>query len=285
MAVMGFEADFHKWRYSMITLYQFQFSHYCEKIRWALDYKGLPYTKRNLLPGLHIKVAQKLATKSCLPIIVHGGTVVQDSTAIITFLDKRFPDHPLTPWDSQQAKEALEWEEYFDEEIGIPLRLLFYYHTLPDRDRALRFILNGAPWYGRPLFALIFPKVRTAMMERMNIHAESAKQSEERLLAALERLESALKERRFLVGDHFSRADLTACALLSSYCAPGKSDTEASATLPGQVCALRNKHKTSHFFGWVRDIYTAHRHVPAGNAWFKLVHAWRRAGELSSFSK
>jgi glutathione S-transferase len=35
----------------MITLYQFQFSHYCEKARWALDYKGLAYAPKNLLPG------------------------------------------------------------------------------------------------------------------------------------------------------------------------------------------------------------------------------------------
>ena len=31
--------------YSMITLYQFQFSHFCEKARWALDYKGVPYLR------------------------------------------------------------------------------------------------------------------------------------------------------------------------------------------------------------------------------------------------
>ncbi|MET1082785.1 MAG: glutathione S-transferase N-terminal domain-containing protein, partial [Burkholderiales bacterium] len=24
----------------MISLYQFQSSHFCEKVRWALDYKG-----------------------------------------------------------------------------------------------------------------------------------------------------------------------------------------------------------------------------------------------------
>ncbi|VAW80072.1 hypothetical protein MNBD_GAMMA15-1204 [hydrothermal vent metagenome] len=37
-----------------MTLYQFPISHYCEKIRWALDYKGLPYTTINPLPGSHI---------------------------------------------------------------------------------------------------------------------------------------------------------------------------------------------------------------------------------------
>lgn len=243
----------------MIKLYQFQFSHYCEKVRWALDYKGIPYIRRNLLPGLHSKFAQKMAPKSCLPIIADNGTVLQDSTAIITFLDQRFPDHPLTPQDSNQAKVAMEWEEYFDEEIGVTLRLWLYYHLLPDRDRALRFILDEAPWYGRPLFALIFPKVRSAMMKLMNVHAESAKRSEERLLSALETLNNALTEHRFLVGDRFSRADLTACALLSPYCRPGKSDDEASAVLPERVRALRDKHKTSPFFGWVRDIYKDHR--------------------------
>jgi glutathione S-transferase len=248
----------------MFTLYQFQFSHYCEKARWALDYKGIPYAQRNLLPGLHTKVARKLAPKSCLPIIVDGGTVVQDSTSIISFLGQRFPDRPLTPRDPTEAKEALEWEEYFDEEIGIPLRLWFYYHTLPDRDRALRFMLDGAPWYGRPVFALIFPKVRTAMMEVMNIHADSAKRSEERLLMALERLDGALKERRFLVGDRFSRADLTACALLLPYCAPGKSDAEVSAAFPEHVSALRNKHKTRHFFGWLLDSYRNYRQPVLG---------------------
>lgn len=250
----------------MIALYQFQFSHYCEKARWALDYKGIPYTRRNLLPGLHTKVTRKLAAKSCLPIIVDGATVVQDSTSIISFLDQRYPEHPLTPPDPTEAIEALEWEEYFDEEIGVPLRLWFYHHTLPDRDRALRFILEGAPWYGRPLFAFIFPKVRTAMMRLMNIHAESARLSEERMLAALERLDGALKQGRFLVGDRFSRADLSACALLSPYCAPGKSDTEVSAAVPERVRELRDKHKTRPFFGWVLDTYRNYRQSPLGKS-------------------
>lgn len=243
----------------MMTLYQFQFSHFCEKARWALDYKGLSYTRKNLLPGPHLKVVKKLALKRGLPILVDDGTVVQDSTSIITFLDEKFPSRSLTPKDPQKAREALEWEEYLDEEIGVPLRLWFYFHTLPDRDRALGFLLDGAPWYGRPLFALIFPKVRTVMTQAMNIHAESARQAEERVLAALERLDNTLKERRFLVGDSFSRADLTACALLSPYCAPGKSDAEIPATFPAQVCALRDKHKTRRFFTWVLDIYRNHR--------------------------
>src|SRR6187397_1382247 len=62
----------------MTTLYQFEFSHFCEKARWALDYKGLAHERRNLLPGLHARVARKLASNSSLPILVDNGAVVQD---------------------------------------------------------------------------------------------------------------------------------------------------------------------------------------------------------------
>jgi glutathione S-transferase len=249
----------------MITLYQLQFSHFCEKACWALDYKGLPYQRKNLLPGLHTRVARKLAPKSSLPILVDNGTVVQDSTAIITYLDEKSPPHPLTPQDPQEAKEALEWEEYLAEEIGAPIRLWFYYHTLPDRDRALRLMLDGATWHQRLLFAVIFPKVRAVMMQAMNMNAESARQSEERLLAALDKLDEALKERSFLVGNQFSRADLTACALLSPYCAPGRSAADISAAYPPQVCALRDKHQSRPFYRWVLDTYRDYRQPNFGS--------------------
>jgi hypothetical protein len=45
----------------MIELYQFPFSHYCEKVRWALDYKGIAYRTVNLLPGFHFRYLAKLA--------------------------------------------------------------------------------------------------------------------------------------------------------------------------------------------------------------------------------
>jgi len=248
----------------MITLYQFEFSHYCEKARWALDYKGLPHERKNLLPGLHTRVARKLASDRGLPILADHGTVVQDSTSIITFLDQKYPERPLTPHDAQEAKEALAWEEYLDDEIGVPVRLWFYYHALPDRECALRFLLEGAPWYGRPLFALIYPKVRAAMTALMDIHAESARESEERLAAALDKLDGVVKERRFLVGDRFSRADLTACALLRRHCAAGKASGEFAAAVPPAVFALRDAHKARPFVSWVRETYRSHRQPELG---------------------
>ena len=46
------------------------------------------------------------------------------------------------------------------------------------------------------------------------------------LRAALEKLDEALVGRRFLVEDRFSRADLTACALLRRSCMPDETSVD-----------------------------------------------------------
>ena len=44
----------------MLSLYQFPISHYCEKIRRALDYEKLDYRVVNLLPGFHASTAKRI---------------------------------------------------------------------------------------------------------------------------------------------------------------------------------------------------------------------------------
>jgi glutathione S-transferase len=247
----------------MLELYDFRFSHYSEKARWALDFKGIPYTARHLLPGFHMRTARKLAPRTCMPILKTDGAVIQDSTEIINFLDRTFPDPSLTPPDPANAKRAIEWEEYLDEEVGVTLRLWFYYHTLPDRDRAMRFLCGDASWLQRSLFALSFTKIRDAMTRMMNINAESASSAEQRLLRALDRLDEALERGPFLAGDCFSRADLTACALLAPLCRPGESESEVAAFLPPPVRALREQLQHRRFYRWVLEQYQERRSFAA----------------------
>jgi glutathione S-transferase len=246
----------------MFELYDFRFSHYCEKARWALDYKGIPYASRHLLPGFHMLKTRKLAPRTCVPILKTDDIIVQDSTEIITFLDRSFPERSLTPRDPADANTAIEWEEYLDEEIGVTWRLWFYYHTLPDRERALQFLCDGAAWYERSLFALFFDPIRRAMTEMMDVHAEPAVQAELRLRVALARLDDALEHGRFLVGDCFTRADLTACSLLRNLCVPYSTALPIEAILPAPVCALRNELQRRPFYRWVLNTYREQRSRP-----------------------
>jgi glutathione S-transferase len=247
----------------MFELYDFTFSHYSEKARWALDFKGIPYTPRHLLPGFHLRTTRKLAPRSSLPILKTDVTVIQGSSEIINFLDQTFPDRSLTPPDPKDANAAVEWERYLDEEIGVTLRLWFYHYALPHRDRALRFLCQDARWLQRSLFALSFPAIRRVMRDKMNISAETASEAERRFLLAFDRLDEALERGPFLVGNRFSRADLAACALLWPLCRPGESESEVEALLPSTVWALRKQLQHRRFYRWVLERYQEHRSTAA----------------------
>jgi glutathione S-transferase len=238
-------------------LYQFPFSHYCEKARWALDRKGIGYYARNLLPGLHVGPARKVARSTSLPILVdeHGAT--QGSSVILDHLDRCHAQAPLTPSEPTLAEEARCWERRLDEEVGVTLRLWFYHHTLQDRRLALGFLTRGATWRGRLLLAAIFPRLRRAMRERMGIDAASAERAERRLRAALDELDATVETTTFLVGESFSRADLTACALLEPLCAPGRRRDELA--FPQAVLAVRDELSARPFFGWVARTYATER--------------------------
>ena len=53
-------------------LFQFAFSHYNEKARWALDWKRVPHRRRSLLPGPHRPVVQRLTGQSQVPVLRWG---------------------------------------------------------------------------------------------------------------------------------------------------------------------------------------------------------------------
>ena len=71
-----------------MELLLFPHSHYCEKGRWALDYKGLKYRPVPLLPGFHIRAVKKYAPDSSVTELITVEEAIQGSSAIIDFLDK-----------------------------------------------------------------------------------------------------------------------------------------------------------------------------------------------------
>lgn len=243
----------------MIELYQFPNSHFCEKARWALDYKSLPFEERNLLPGFHLAATRRLAPGTSLPILVDDGVVVQDSAAIITYLDRKVAADPLTPADPGLARQALALEEELGREVGVTLRRCFYFHALPDRRRALAFLMKGSSGWKRAVFPLVFPLLRRAMVRSMNIRPDAAQRSLERLEAAIARLDATLQQGPFLVGGRFSRADLTACALLAPLVGVGRSEEELEVVSPPAVQALRERHAGGRVCEWVRATYRDHR--------------------------
>lgn len=241
----------------MLILYQFAISHYCEKIRWALDFKKLEYRARNLLPGPHVFTAKRLAGDSAVPILVHDGKVIQNSSDIITYLDATFPQYALTPVEEEQRREALEWEHYLDREVGVHVRRYCYHSLLEHPSVLIPLFTHGGPWYGGMMYRIIFPQLRKVMRQAMNIDERTAQLSRKRVERAIDRINAGLQGRSYLVGDRFTRADLTAAALLAPLWRPQQYGLDWPARLPETLESMvaANLDRIS----WVGEMYSKHR--------------------------
>ena len=205
-----------------IQLYQFPISHYCEKIRWALDFKELEYQKINWLPGLHLRAAKKIAMTSNVPILKHGTNIIQGSAQIINYLEAHFPGPSLDFEDPQLTEQAKAWERFADEQIGPHTRRIIYHDLLNYPKLVIPLFAHEGPWYSGVYFKLSYPKLSQIMRKVMKINAAHVAESKRILEAALNKLNDTLKVKQtdsskpaYLVGDRFSRADLSVSALLA----------------------------------------------------------------------
>ena len=238
-----------------VTLYQFPVSHYCEKVRWALDYKGIPFDTKNLLPGMHVKTIKKLAAKSSVPVIKHDGIFIQGSSQILDYLDEKFQQNSLCH-DLREA-EIMEWEKEADQIIGPEIRRFCYHHVLDDKNITVAALATGGPWYGKMLLKKIYPQLMQKMRQLMQINDGTAEQALETIHSYLDKLAKHMKNRTYIVGDKFSRVDLTVASLLGPLLRPVEFDQPKGVSYPLKLQTIRDEMTAK--LPWVSDMYNKHR--------------------------
>ena len=204
-----------------IKLYQFCISHYCEKVRWALDFKGVNYKPVNLLPGQHTHTIKKLTgAKSSVPVLDHDGQIIQGSAQILDYLEQTFPEPALTPEDPALREQALNWEKKLDDLAGPAIRTWVYHYFLQRPKVVIPMLAAGTPFYNRFILSLTFSRVDEIMREWMKINQKTADTAQQTLETLITELADTYSRQPYLVGDQFSRADLTASALLAPLSQP-----------------------------------------------------------------
>ena len=241
------------------VLWQFRFSHFNEKARWALDFKGIPHVRRSLLPGLHIPRVMWLTGQKAVPVLVLNGRAIADSTRIIATLEQLQPDPPLYPKEEASRQRALELEEFFDEELGPHIRRAFFYELLPDSDAAPALIAVGTSPTTQRLYRLLFPAIRAAMRMDMQIDAAHAEASRAKVAVAVDRLEAEIRPSGYLVGETFTVADLTAAALFAPLVFPPEFPYQPPVPLPEAWQRLRQSFTGRRVLDWITTIYRRHR--------------------------
>jgi glutathione S-transferase len=245
------------------VLWHIEISHYNEKARWALAYKGVEHERRAPVPGAHMIVALWLTRgrHKTFPVLQLDGEAIGDSTAIIAALERRFPDPPLYPEGPAERGRALELEDFFDEELGPHSRLLAFHEATRDPATIERFVIDvlpprlrdsGLARAGGTRFFSAFAGVRYGVKSD-----RAAELARSKILAAFDRLEAELGDGEYLVGDRFTVADLTAASLLYPVVRPPEGP-DARPLTEGYE-RFRESFKERHGYGWVEEMFRRHR--------------------------
>jgi glutathione S-transferase len=236
------------------VLWQYNFSNFNEKARWALDFKGVTHVRRSLLPGGPRAMA--FSRRGTLPVLDIDGERVVDSTRIIAALERRFPQPALYPDDPDDRASALALEEFFDEEAGHELRRAGFYQWRTNPAFVSSLLTTGRGPATRVFMRAVLPGAMIYARRRYRIYPSDAEQARAKLTTALDRIVAEVKPSGYLVGDSFSVADLTAAALLYPLAMPPQLQYRLPE-LPdwGELRA----HALHPANDWVREMYRRHR--------------------------
>lgn len=212
----------------MLTLYQLPISHYCEKVRLALEWKGINYQVVNVNPLTRRQMRHlQVSSGAVFPTIeddTHPNektgqpTVLSDSSPILRWLDEFYPQGPrLFPGDSGRQREIYHQLVELDTALGIPARRLGYTQLLlecPDRlagillgKKSLLLRLPGSAHVAGHVLGLM-------LCRRFDLHRCEAEGVYEALHLYLQGLARRLQQRSWLMGEELTAADLTLAALI-----------------------------------------------------------------------
>ena len=242
-----------------MKLLEFPHSHYCEKARWALDYKGLAFQAIATMPGYHRITVRKYAPDTSVPVLINGDEAVQSSSEIIDYLEQKHPSRPLTPTNANELCECQDIERRMDQSLGVNIRQILY-ATLLDHPEFLRYCFtHPMPWYKQQIFRLIYPYLRGKIYQGYVISDNKVEQAKYEFDKAMTELEQRLENKQYLVSNTFTRADLSVASMLSWLVMPAEHPfpwVKIPDTRANEFCAQYKNHAVSE---WVRTMYRDHR--------------------------
>ena len=246
-------------------LWHLDISHFNEKARWALDYKGIPHKRHSVFPGMQPARARMLrGGTSTLPVVDIDGKRIGDSTKIIEELERRWPDPPLYPADPAELERALEIEEFFDEQCAHELRRVMF-DPLLRHPELMAEALGTDRRRGASALKVVFPIVDRVVRHKYTVNPEAAAEARETVLAAMDRIEAERGPSGYLVGDSFTVADLTAAAILSPLVRPPEFPYHQvdPARDPEDLKRWRDSLVDRPAFKYALEMYARHRGTSA----------------------
>ncbi len=246
----------------MLELYQFEGSHYSEKVRLILDYKKLPYRKHEVTPGIGQLDLFRISGQSQVPVLKDGDEVIPDSTAIAQYLDAKYPERPIIPDDPEEKGLCLMMEAWADESIGLNASkaMIGAFNQHPNFRKAI--LPSAAPEFLKDMVGAVPSEVLTLLGSGAGFGSDAVKSAHNILRQNLEALCLLLEDSPYLAAEEPTLADF-AVAGVSMYL---KFPAYNYIDLPESVCGkgipgLADNPAYRVFFDWRDRLYADYRQL------------------------
>ncbi|HEY9872927.1 MAG TPA: glutathione S-transferase family protein [Candidatus Obscuribacterales bacterium] len=244
----------------MLELYQFELSQYSEKIRLILDYKGLPYRKIEVTPGVGQLDLFRLSGQRRVPVLKDGTTVISDSTAIAMYLDHKYPEKPLIPVDPRERGLCLLMEEWADESIGLKSRKVLFGALSQNQSFRTSILPNVVPDFLKTLVGAVPPELIDLLGTGVGYGPDVIKEAKDGLKQDLEALSLLLRDRPYLVADYPCLADFAVAGLSMLLKFPTGPYLDLPEAVKGKgIPGLVDTSLYETFFDWRDRLYTQYR--------------------------
>jgi glutathione S-transferase len=194
----------------MLELYHHGSSACAAKVRFALEEKRVPWTGHvvDIFRGEQFRPEfLALNPKGVVPVLVHDGFVVAESTVICEYLDDVFIERPIYPASARARAQVRLWTKAVDEELHPACSAITY--VVSHRHTILR---NGAGSFEDFLKQGSSEGAAARRLKwewiQHGIEAPGAADKIRLYDAYLQKMEHALSDSEWLVENRFSMADL-----------------------------------------------------------------------------
>ncbi len=242
-----------------VVLHQFQFSHFNDKVRWALDYKGIKHTRETYLPGPHMRYMRQLSGQTSTPVLEWHGEVIANSANIIDRLEREIPAPALYPSDSALLSEALRIQEHFDITVGPATRTVLFAALASEGAYLTSMFGANKSFWKKIAYRAMFPITRGLIKKGNGVTPDMVARRQTITQQALDEVAQQVQGTGYLVGDHFTVADLTAACLFAPLANPSHPDMARPTPIPESVQQILSKYADHPAIVWTNLMYAKHR--------------------------
>ncbi|CAF1282778.1 unnamed protein product [Rotaria sordida] len=209
-----------------LRFYQIPWSTYCDKVRWALDLKEIPYDIINYNPYGKTKGLERApkTIRKLMPILEdpnnNDNPFRCDSTPILLYLHNQYSQSSISlfPLSYEQCQQVFDKCLRLDSELGLYTRRIAYVQILKEKPSIISILLSEKySWAYNPddiRSRLISPFISCFMIARYRLHRIREDGLKEKTEQILLDIGEYLHTHNYLVGEQFSAADLTFCSLI-----------------------------------------------------------------------